>query len=42
MKKEIDKNNFGFGDNGIWIGSVKNALLLRQNTCHRVLKYVKK
>ena len=26
---------FGFGDNGIWIGFVKNWLLPRENTCHR-------
>ena len=30
------KNIFSFGDNSIWIGSVKQSPLLRQNTCHRV------
>ena len=26
---------FGFGDNRIWIGCVKDWLLTRENTCHR-------
>ena len=27
---------FGFGDNSIWIGSIKHSILPRENTFHRV------
>ena len=31
------ENYLSFGDNCVWIGCFKHALLLRENTCHRVL-----
>ena len=40
--RNAEKNSeiiFWFGDNCIWIDSVKHALLLRENTSHRVSIY---
>ena len=34
--EKTSENIFSFGDNCIWIGSVKHSPLLRENTFHRV------